>query len=211
MAGLFISFEGSDGSGKSTQARLLAQWLGEQGYDVVLTREPGGTELGQEIRQLLLHGSDMDSRAEALLFAADRAHHVASKIRPALERGAIVITDRYLDSSVAYQGAARDLPRDEVRDLSLWAVQNLLPELTIVVDASVAVAKRRVGDQLDRMEAEGDSFQDRVRTQFLELADQDPGRFVVVDGERAIDAVAAEVQQIVGPYLGQFGVAPAEL
>ena len=133
MAGLFISFEGGDGSGKSTQVDLLAKALADAGRDVVVTREPGGTAMGAEIRNLLLHGDDMGPRAEALLYAADRSHHVQSKIRPALERGAVVVTDRFLDSSVAYQGAARELGTEEVRDLSLWAVGGLLPDITFLL------------------------------------------------------------------------------
>lgn len=201
MAGLFISFEGGDGSGKSTQARELATWLESDGYDVVLTREPGGTDMGQQIRQLLLHGDDMDPRAEALLFAADRSHHVQSKIRPALERGAVVITDRYLDSSVAYQGAARELAMDEVRALSMWAVEDLLPDVTVLVDGSAAVGALRVGEEMDRLESEGAAFQERVREQFRELAAGEPERFVVVDGERPIEEIAADVRAAIEPRL----------
>ena len=144
--GLFISFEGIDGVGKSTQLDLLVQYLAEQGQTVCRTLEPGGTELGREIRELLLHRKgEVAPRAEALLFAADRAHHVATVIRPALERGEVVVTDRYLDSSVAYQGSGRDLGFDQVRDLSLFAVDGLLPQLTVLLDldANKAAARRR--------------------------------------------------------------------
>ena len=141
--GLFISFEGGDGVGKTTQIRILAELLKEAGVECEATREPGGTDLGIEIRRLLLHGDDISPRAEALLYAADRAHHVATRIRPALERGAVVLTDRYLDSSVAYQGVARSLGVDDVRDLSLWATEGLLPDLTILLDAEPDIASRR--------------------------------------------------------------------
>lgn len=203
MSGLFISFEGGDGSGKSTQARALASWLEDAGYDVVLTREPGGTELGQAIRQLLLHGDDMGPRAEALLFAADRSHHVESLIRPALERGAVVISDRYFDSSVAYQGAARELELDEVRGLSMWATAGLLPDVTVLVDGSVAVGIERVGDEKDRLESEGAQFQDRVRAQFRELAQAEPERFVVVNGEGTIAEIAAQLRELIEPMLAE--------
>lgn len=201
MSGLFISFEGGDGSGKSTQAYELARWLESQRIDVVLTREPGGTELGAQIRELLLHGDDVAPRAEALLFAADRAHHVASKIRPALERGAVVIGDRYLDSSVAYQGASRDLGTEEVRALSMWAVEELLPELTVLVDIPADEAAKRVGKVQDRLESEGRTFHERVREQYLEMAKKESDRFVIVDGNRSIAEISADVRAIVEPLI----------
>ena len=135
MRGLFITFEGGDGSGKSTQSELLVQWLEAQGRTVVVSREPGGTDLGLELREIVLHRrGEIAPRAEALIYAADRAHNIATKVRPALERGDIVVQDRYLDSSVAYQGAGRVLGADEVRDVSLWATESLLPDLTILLD-----------------------------------------------------------------------------
>jgi len=140
--GLFISFEGGDGVGKTTQIRILADLLTAADVDHVLTREPGGTGLGLEIRRLLLHGGYVAPRAEALLYAADRAHHIATRVRPALERGAVVLADRYLDSSVAYQGAARSLGPQEVRDLSLWATEGLLPDLTILLDGDPDLAEQ---------------------------------------------------------------------
>ncbi|MGD8149181.1 dTMP kinase [Ornithinimicrobium sp. Y1694] len=194
--GLFIAFEGGDGAGKSTQAGLLGAWLTEQGYAVSHTREPGGTALGRQIRELVLHGEDgsVTPRAEALLFAADRAHHVASLVRPALERGHVVLTDRYLDSSVAYQGAARALGHEEIRDLSLWAVEGLVPDLTVLLDVPAALGRVRRGEVHDRLEREADSFHDRVRAGFLDLAARDPERYVVLDASGAPEDLAATVR-----------------
>ena len=201
MAGLFISFEGGDGSGKSTQVDLLAKALADAGRDVVVTREPGGTAMGAEIRNLLLHGDDMGPRAEALLYAADRSHHVQSKIRPALERGAVVVTDRFLDSSVAYQGAARELGTEEVRDLSLWAVGGLLPDITFLLDVSAYVAAERAaartGGKLDRLERAGAEFHEAVREQYRLLAEREPERFHILDASRAPDDLAAEIGGVV--------------
>ena len=193
MAGIFITFEGGDGAGKSTQVGRLAERLREKGYTVVTTREPGGTELGAEIRKALLHGGEVSPRAEALLFAADRAHHVASKIRPALAAGKVVISDRYLDSSVAYQGAARSLDKDEVLSLSLWAVEGLLPQLTVLLDVPVAQSAGRVGDTPDRLESEGLDFHARVREEFLALAAAQPERFLVLNGRDTIENIADQV------------------
>jgi dTMP kinase len=197
MSGLFISFEGIDGVGKSTQADLLESWLTEQNKDVVRTLEPGGTDVGVEIRKILLHHKgDLAPRAEAALFAADRAHHVASKIRPALELGKIVITDRYFDSSVAYQGAGRDLSRTEVRDLSLWAVGGLLPDLTVLLDlpAEEARARRNTsGTEPDRLEKEKTEFFETVRSAYLDLAEAEPERFLVVDASVTVE----QMQEII--------------
>jgi dTMP kinase len=191
MSGLFISFEGIDGVGKSTQADLLEVWLKEQNKEVIRTLEPGGTDVGVEIRKILLHHKgDLAPRAEAALFAADRAHHVASKIRPALEQGKIVITDRYFDSSVAYQGAGRDLSRTEVRDLSLWAVGGLLPDLTVLLDlpADEARARRNTsGTEPDRLEKEKTEFFETVRSAYLDLAKAEPNRFLVVDASVTVE------------------------
>jgi len=193
LSGLFISFEGIDGVGKSTQADLLEKYLVGLGKTVVRTLEPGGTEVGVEIRKILLHHrGELAPRAEAALFAADRAHHVASKIRPALARGEIVITDRYFDSSVAYQGAGRELSMDEVRDLSLWAVGGLLPDLTILLDLPAEVARSRrnkTGTEPDRLESEKIEFFERARQAYLKLASDEPNRFLVVDA-------SAEVEQM---------------
>jgi dTMP kinase len=188
---LFITFEGIDGVGKSTQLELLQSWLEESGREVVRTLEPGGTDLGQEIRHLLLHRKgDVSPRAEALLYAADRAHHVATKIRPALEAGKVVLSDRYFDSSVAYQGAARELDVQEVLNISLWAVGNLVPDLTVLLDldAEAAIARRsKTGVEPDRLEREKVDFFERARNQFLDLAVQP--RFLVVDANLSVDAI----------------------
>lgn len=199
MSGLFISFEGIDGVGKSTQADLLETWLTEQNKEVVRTLEPGGTDVGVEIRKILLHHKgDLAPRAEAALFAADRAHHVASKIRPALEQGKIVITDRYFDSSVAYQGAGRDLSRTEVRDLSLWAVGGLLPHLTVLLDLPADEARARrnsSGTEPDRLEKEKTEFFETVRSAYLDLAKAEPERFLVVDASVSVEQMQAVIRE----------------
>jgi len=186
---VFIAFEGGDGAGKSTQVRLLCSWLEGLGHTVVSTREPGGTAFGRAVRDLVLHGDHVSPRAEALLFAADRAHHVQTLILPALGRGDVVITDRYLDSSVAYQGAGRDLGVDEVRELSLWATDRLVPVLTVLVDLATDVGQARRGGVNDRLEAESADFHDTVRHLFLALAAADPDRYLVVDGQRAPEQI----------------------
>jgi len=180
--GLFVAFEGGDGAGKSTQVRLLAQALTDAGREVVVTRQPGGTPLGSAIRDLVLHGGHVSPRAEALLYAADKAHHVDELIRPTLERGVDVLTDRYTDSSIAYQGAGRDLGPQEIHELLVWAVAGLFPDLTIVVDVPAAVGRARRGSVHDRIESEGDDFHERVRQHFLDLAAAAPQRYLVLDG-----------------------------
>ena len=197
MSGIFISFEGIDGVGKSTQADLLEAHLRSKGREVVRTFEPGGTELGQEIRNLLLHQGHVDARAEALLYAADRAHHTATKIRPALEAGTDVITDRYLDSSVAYQGAGRVLGAQEVRDLSLWATNGLLPALTVLLDLDAAAAAQRrskTGEAPDRLEREKLDFFEATRAQYLSLAQAEPERFLVLDATASVDQLQAQIR-----------------
>jgi dTMP kinase len=196
--GLFITLEGGDGSGKSTQAELLAAWVTEAGLSVVRTREPGGTDLGVELREIVLHRrGDISPRAEALLYAADRAHHIATKVRPALERGDVVIQDRYLDSSVAYQGAGRVLDGDEVRGLSLWAAEGLLPNLTILLDLDESIGRARLDQartQYDRLEAEKAEFHARVRARYLELAAAEPERFLVLNATDSVESIAAAVR-----------------
>ena len=193
---MFITFEGIDGVGKSTQLDLLQSWLESRGRDVLRTLEPGGTELGQEIRHLLLHRKgDVAARAEALLYAADRAHHVATVIRPALAEGKVVLSDRYFDSSVAYQGAARELDVQEVRNISLWAVDNLIPDLTVLLDldAQAAIQRRnKTGTEPDRLEREKVDFFERARSQYLELA-KEP-RFLVVDATLSIDEIQEQIR-----------------
>jgi dTMP kinase len=185
MTGLFITLEGGDGTGKSTQAALLGEWFTEQGREVVFTREPGGTDLGLELREIVLHSrGDITARSEALLYAADRAHNVATIVRPALARGAVVIQDRYLDSSAAYQGAGRVLDPDEVRHLSMWATENLVPDLTVVLDLDPTVGRERLeaaNKRFDRLESEALEFHVRVRDAYLSMATAEPERFAVVD------------------------------
>lgn len=199
MAGLFVSFEGVDGVGKTTQVERLREYALSLGYDVIVTREPGGTPLGKALRQLLLHGvpdgsADIAPRAEALIFAADRAQHVAEKIRPALKRGAVVITDRYLDSSLAYQAGGRELTTAEIRNLSLWATDNLLPDRTYLLDMDPLRSHERLTHSADRMESAGGDFQRRTRDAFLQLARSEPDRFRVIDATRTIGEVWAAIQ-----------------
>lgn len=206
MTGLFITFEGGDGSGKTTQINLLASWLESEGHTVVITREPGGTDLGTELRNIILHREGFIApRAEALLYAADRSHHIHTLVRPALMRGEIVVQDRYLDSSVAYQGAGRVLDPTEVRDISLWATENLMPDLTVVLDVPASVAKERqaAGErQYDRLEAEAEDFHTRVRESYLALAAEEPERFLVIDGESSIEEIHEVIVAKVSDLLG---------
>ena len=203
---MFISFEGIDGVGKSTQADLLEAHLVGLSREVVRTLEPGGSELGRDIRKLLLHSGHVDARAEALLYAADRAHHVATVIRPALAEGKVVITDRYLDSSVAYQGAGRILGATEVRDLSMWAIQGLLPALTVLLDldaASAVTRRAKTGDAPDRLEREKVEFFEAVRACYLELAAAEPERFLVVDARLTVDEIQSKIRARVDELLGR--------
>lgn len=203
MAGAFVVLEGGDGAGKSTQAAVLAETLRALGFDVVTTREPGGTAVGEQVRQTLLGaGSEgMGARTEALLFAAARAEHARSLIRPALHRGAVVISDRYVDSSIAYQGAARGLGEGVVAELNDWGTQGLDPDLTVVLDVDPSVGVSRAGDA-NRMEAEPERFHRLVRESFLRRACADPRRYLVVPAgtsrEDAAAAVLAAVLQVLG-------------
>ena len=197
-AGLFITFEGGDGSGKSTQAALLANWLVERGHAVVRSREPGGTELGLELREIVLHRrGDIAPRAEALIYAADRAHNIATKVRPAVLRGDIVIQDRYFDSSVAYQGAGRVLDPVEVRNISLWASEGFTPDLTILLDLDESLGRERLDEsrtRFDRLEAEKSDFHARVRAGFLTIAASEPVRFLVLPAADSIESIASAVR-----------------
>ncbi|MBQ3358754.1 dTMP kinase [Microbacterium sp. 22179] len=203
--GRWITLEGGDGSGKTTQSDLLASWLSETGHEVVRTREPGGSEVGQLIRDIVLHHrGDIAPRAEALLYAADRAHHVATVVRPALERGDIVLQDRYLDSSVAYQGAGRVLDATEIRDLSLWAAEGALPDLTVLLDLDPQTARTRLDSAdkpFDRLEAEKAEFHGRVRDAYLSLAAAEPERFLVIDASAPVDVIAGEIRARVASFL----------
>ena len=190
---MFVTFEGLDGSGKSTQAELLRARLEAEGEDVVATREPGGTELGERIRDLVLHGGHVAPWAEALLYAASRAQHVEEVIRPALERGASVICDRYVDSSVAYQGVGRGLGLDRVLELNLEAVGGLLPDRTFLLLLDPGEAPARLIGEHDRLEREDETFRARVDTGYRELASRFPERIVALDGTQPPDAIAEEV------------------
>ena len=211
--GLFISFEGVDGAGKTTQVQRAHDYLQECGLRSQVTREPGGTPVGLTIRELVLHGlaafpsvavtggtdvvdasDDLAPRTEALLYAADRAEHVAQVVRPALDRGDIVLCDRYLDSSVAYQAGGRDLSVDVIRRLSLWASQGLLPRRTYLLDADPSQSKLRLDHEPDRLESAGDDFQQHVRQAFLQLAQREPDRFLVIDATQSIDRVWQIIQ-----------------
>lgn len=204
-SGVWITLEGGDGSGKTTQSNLLATWLEQSGRTVVRTREPGGSEVGQLIRDIVLHHrGDIAPRAEALLYAADRAHHVATVVRPALARGEIVLQDRYLDSSVAYQGAGRVLDATEIRDLSLWAAEGALPDLTILLDLDPVTARARLDSAdkpFDRLEAEKEAFHARVREAYLDLARAEPGRFLVIDAAAAPERIADRIRARVSALL----------
>lgn len=200
--GLFVAVEGGDGAGKSTQVRLLREAADRAGVRCLTTRQPGGTDLGGQIRQVLLHGDHVSPRSEALLFAADKAHHVDTVVRPALARGAIVLTDRYTDSAVAYQGAGRDLGAGDVARLQDWAVGGLVPDLTVVLDVDVAEARRRSSAAPDRLESEGDGFHEAIRRHFLTIAAAHPQRYLVVDSAAPADEVAAAVRTRVASLRG---------
>ena len=203
MPGLFITLEGGDGSGKSTQFGRLTAFLATAGHTVVESREPGGTELGLELREIVLHRrGHIAPRAEALLYAADRAHNIATKVRPALEAGSIVVQDRFIDSSVAYQGAGRVLDAEEVRGISVWATEGLVPDLTILLDLDPAIGRARIaGGKYDRLEEEKSDFHDRVRAGYLALAAAEPQRFLVLDATRDRDDLEAEIRDRVSALL----------
>jgi dTMP kinase len=192
--GIFIAFEGGEGTGKSTQSKLLAHWLELEGETVLLSREPGGTELGKDLRKILLghETGDISPRAEALLYAADRAHHVYSVIRPALDRGEVVISDRYFDSSAAYQGAGRVLNPTEVARISRWATESLYPTLTILIDLPAEIGLGRLQSR-DRLEAESNDFHERVRQEYLQIAMMDPERYFVVDGTQSVEEINTQI------------------
>ncbi|MPV48929.1 dTMP kinase [Pseudactinotalea sp. HY158] len=202
---MFISFEGGDGAGKTTQVGLLAEWLTERGHDPLITREPGGTELGRSLRDLILHGGDMDPRTEALLYAADRAHHVDSLVRPALAAGRVVLTDRYLDSSVAYQGVGRGLGAERVEDLNRWAVGGLLPDLTLLLDLDPARLPDRLQRAFDRLERAGQEFHRATREAFLARAAAAPERFVIMDAGARPEQLADRIRAVVSARLARPG------
>ncbi|HMM82061.1 MAG TPA: dTMP kinase [Terrimesophilobacter sp.] len=203
--GLFITFEGGDGSGKSTQLSLLVSWLEQLGRTVVTTREPGGTPLGDELREIVLHSrGHITPKSEALIYAADRAHHIATKVRPAIGRGDVVVQDRYLDSSVAYQGVGRNLGAEEIRRVSMWATDGLLPDLTVLLDLEETLGRERLDTsrtRFDRLESEEQEFHSRVRAAYLALAAAEPERFLVLDATRAREDLAGEIRSRVAALL----------
>jgi len=204
MQGLFITFEGIEGCGKSTQAKLLHEYLVSKGLPCILTKEPGGTRLMQRVRELLLDAKTkgLDARAELFLYLADRAQHVKEIIKPALQAGKIVISDRYGDATIAYQGAGRNLPLQEVKHLNKIATGGLIPDITIIIDMPVIDALERIKSR-DRMERESVDFHKRVRAQYLELARLEPERIKVLDGTKSIDEIHTEVKKYVDELLSQ--------
>lgn len=196
LIGLFVAVEGGEGAGKSTQVRLLADWLTGLGHDVVRTREPGGTPVGTAVRAVLLDPAtgDLGPRTEALLYAADRAEHVDTVVRPALARGAVVVTDRYVDSTLAYQGAGRALSTTELDTLVRWATGGLRPHLTVLLDVDPDTAASRL-DRRDRLEAEPADFHRRVRACFLQLAQARPGAYLVLDAQAPVVEISAAVRE----------------
>jgi len=202
--GFWIVFEGGDGVGKSTQIGALLESLRDdaRAREVVTTREPGGTPLGVQLRQAVMHGDHVAPRAEALLYAADRAHHIATLVRPALDRGAVVVQDRYLDSSIVYQGGARGLG-DMVEQISLWATEGAVPDLTVVLD--MAPRADRLERELDRVERETSEHAARMREGFLALAARAPERYAVIDAARPIADVAADVREAVSAAMAKAG------
>ena len=202
--GVFVCFEGGEGAGKSTQTRTLEEWLRAQGYPVRLTFEPGDTVVGRRVREIVLDPAtgDLSDRTETLLYAADKAEHVETVVLPALERGEVVITDRYVDSSLAYQGAGRVLDLAEVERVQRWATRGLRPHLTVVLDLEPEQGLGRFAER-DRIEAESVEFHVRVRNAFLEMAAADPGHYLVVDAHRPVEEIADEVRGRVEPLLGQ--------
>ena len=200
--GAFVVFEGGDGVGKTTQVDLLCSWLAERGYSVVRTFEPGDSPVGAAIRRIVLDPAtgEMSPRAEALLYAADKAQHLYAVVEPALRRGAVVVCDRYVDSMLAYQGAGRALVLDEVERVARWATENLRPHLTVVLDTDPGQAVQVKAD-LDRLEAVGDGFHERARQLFLELAAREPGHYLVLDARRSRQEIAASVVARLTPLL----------
>lgn len=209
MRGTFVVFEGGDGVGKTTQSRLLADWLSERGHEVVRTFEPGDGPVNAQIRTILLSRSteDLAPRAEALLFAADKAQHVHSIIRPALERGAVVVCDRYVDSTLAYQGAGRVLDLDDVERINWWGTDDLRPDLTVLLDLEPETGLAGI-DEHDRMESAGAAFHQRVRAGFLELAERHPERYLVLPARDPIEAVAVRIREAVAALISRPGGEP---
>lgn len=202
--GVFVALEGGEGGGKSTQSRLLTAWLAGAGRTVLATQEPGGTTVGSQLRRILLDPAtgDLSPRTEALVYAADKAEHVDTVVLPALERGEVVVTDRYVDSTLAYQGAGRSIDAGELEHVARWATVGLRPHVTVVLDVDPAVGLQRAG-QPDRIESEPLAFHQRVREHFLALAAADPDHYLVVDADQDPETVHALVRAAVEPWLGQ--------
>ncbi|MBO5447037.1 dTMP kinase [bacterium] len=196
--GLFITFEGADGCGKTTQLNLLKDYLENNGYEVVLTREPGGKGLGEKVREILLnYDGEVSNRCESFLFLADRAQNIDIIVNPAIEQGKIVLCDRHTDSSVAYQGYGRGLDINQINTLNNLATNNKKPDLTLVFDVDIETSMQRVGNEKDRMESAGKDFFNRVRNGYLELAKQEPERIKVVDSTKSIQEVQKDVLEII--------------
>ena len=204
--GVFVCFEGGEGSGKSTQSRLLADWLEDQGRPVLLTHEPGDTEVGRELRRIVLDPAtgELSDRTEVLLYAADKAEHVDTVVQPALDRGEVVITDRYVDSTLAYQGAGRALDVAEVEVVARWATGNLRPHLTVVLDLAPEQGLGRFEGR-DRIEGESAEFHQRVRRAFVAMAEADPDHYLVLDARQPVDEIAAAVRERMAPLLVETG------
>ena len=209
MAGIFITLEGPDGSGKTTQIAYLRTLFEREGFTVVQTREPGGTPIADRIRSLILDPAhrEMTARTEALLYMAARAQHTAELIRPALHRGAVVISDRYTDSTLVYQGVARGLPQEALVWLNRFATEDLVPDLTLLLDGDSGNLAQRVADRgnRDRLDSEGLEFHQRVRAGFLRLAEQHPDRFRVIDGEQPVENVRRAIEKCVMDFLRKRG------
>lgn len=200
--GVFLCLEGGEGSGKSTQSRLLQRWLIEEGYVVRLTFEPGDTEVGRALRQIVLspETGELSHRTEALLYAADKAEHVDTVVLPALARGEVVVTDRYVDSTLAYQGAGRALDVAEVEQVARWATGDLRPHLSVVLDLEPEQGLARF-EQRDRIEGEPSAFHHRVRAAFTEMAGADPQHYLVLDARAGVEEIAAQIRERVRPLL----------
>ena len=202
--GVFVCFEGGEGSGKSTQSRRLADWLREQRYVALLTFEPGDTEVGRKLREIVLSPATgrISDRTEALLYAADKSEHIDSVVQPALDRGEVVITDRYVDSMLAYQGVGRALDVDEVEEVARWATHDLRPHLTVLLDLEPEQGLGRF-EERDRIEGESLDFHQRVRDAYLRMAKADPDHYLVLDARADVDAISAQVRAAVTPLLAQ--------
>lgn len=200
--GLFITFEGADGCGKTTQQLLAGKYLEDKGYNVLITREPGAKGLGEKIREILLnYDGDVSDKCESFLFLADRAQHVDIMIKPAVQEGKIVLCDRYTDSTAAYQGYGRQQDLDRINMLNDIATSSVKPDLTIVFDIDVETSQKRVGKEKDRMESAGIEFHNRVRYGYLELAKQEPARIKVIDASKSIEEIHEKVKEIIDSYL----------